>query len=103
MVTIDLEERHESGRRVRMDALPEHVQYRDLGCELSPSCLRCPLERCRYDEPGGARKLRQKSRDEAVQARRDDGLTIRALAAEFGVSRRSVFRTLARQREQSAA
>lgn len=28
----------------------EHV-YADTGCELAPSCLRCPLPACRYDLP----------------------------------------------------
>ncbi len=92
------ESRNANGRRVRMDALPEHVDYRDGGCELSPSCLRCPLARCRYDEPGGARRVLQGSRDEAVQRFREDGTGIDALASQFGVSRRSVFRILARRR-----
>lgn len=91
-------ERHANGRRIRSDALPEHLSYQDSGCELSPSCLRCPLARCRYDEPGGARRLRQNSRDEVVQRRRDEGACIDALAAEFSISRRSVFRILARGR-----
>ena len=42
-------------RRPRADALPEHTRYRDDGCDLFTSCLTCPLPRCRYDVPGGAR------------------------------------------------
>jgi hypothetical protein len=87
--------RHANGRKVRIDALPEHIEYRDGGCELAPSCLRCPLERCRYDQPGGARKLFQRPRDEAVQRRREEGIAIDGLAGEFGLSRRTVFRILA--------
>lgn len=93
-----LGERHASGRKVRADALPEYLHYRDGGCELAPSCLRCPLERCRYDEPGGARRLLLGSRDEALQRRRDEGAGIDELGREFGLSRRSVFRVLARGR-----
>ena len=96
-----LEERHPNGRKVRTDALPEHLEYRDSGCDLAPSCLRCPLVRCRYDEPGGARALLQSSRDEAVQRRREEGVGIDGLAAEFGLSRRSVFRILRRRRSAS--
>ena len=96
---VDVRERHPNGRKVRTDALPEHLEYRDSGCDLAPSCLRCPLVRCRYDEPGGARKLEQLSRDAAVQVRRQEGVGIDALAAEFSISRRSVFRSLARGRE----
>ena len=86
---------HPNGRKIRSDALPEQLDYRDGGCELSPTCLRCPLERCRYDEPGGARRLLIDSRDETLVRRRDDGAAIDALANEFGISRRSVFRVLA--------
>ena len=89
---------HANGRKVRLDALPEHVAYRDGGCDLAPCCLRCPLARCRFDEPGGARKLVQGVRDDAVLVRRGEGLGINALASEFGISRRSVFRILARGR-----
>ncbi|OGO50024.1 MAG: hypothetical protein A2148_02935, partial [Chloroflexi bacterium RBG_16_68_14] len=94
--------RHPNGRKVRIDALPEHVAFRDGGCALAPSCLRCPLERCRYDEPGGARRLFQRPRDEAVRRRRGEGADIDALSAEFGLSRRSVFRILARGRQRIA-
>ena len=97
-VLIAIEERHANGRKVRADALPEHLEYQDGGCDLAPSCLRCPLVRCRYDEPGGARKLLQSSRDLAVQQRREEGEGVDALAAEFAISRRSVFRILARGR-----
>ena len=103
MVTIALEERHTNGRKVRSDALPEHLEYRDGGCDLAPNCLRCPLVRCRYDEPGGARKLLQEPRDEAVLRRREEGVAIDAVAREFGLSRRSVFRILARGRRLGGA
>jgi len=89
---------HPNGRKIRSDALPEQLDYRDGGCELSPTCLRCPLERCRYDEPGGARRLLIDSRDETLVRRRDDGVGIDALANEFRISRRSVFRVLAKAR-----
>jgi hypothetical protein len=93
---IEPEQRHPNGRKVRSDALPEHMEYRDTGCQFAPSCVRCPLVRCRYDEPGGARKLLQGSRDETLRRRRrEDRVAIEALAAEFGLSRRSVFRVLA--------
>ncbi len=100
---IDPEQRHDNGRKVRIDALPEHLAYRDDGCDLAPSCLRCPLVRCRYDEPGGARALFQVPRDEALRRRREEGIAIDALAAEFGLSRRSVFRVLAKGRKEAEA
>jgi AraC-like DNA-binding protein len=81
---------------VRADALPEHAEYRDEGCELSPSCLACPLVRCRYDVPGGARALLNRERDREIRAMRErEGLSAEAIAERFGVSRRTVFRVLA--------
>jgi hypothetical protein len=87
-----------NGRRIRQDALPEQTGYRDTGCELSPSCLRCPLERCRYEEPGGIRTVERAPRDCALRQRRAEGVGIMSLVEEFGMSRRSVFRSLARTR-----
>jgi hypothetical protein len=86
------------GRRMRTDSLPEHVGYRDTGCELSPSCLRCPLERCRYDLPGGVRTIERAPLDAELRRRRSEGVPINSLVEEFGISRRSVFRSLARTR-----
>jgi hypothetical protein len=93
--------RHTNGRKVRVDALPEYLAFRDMGCDLSPTCLRCPLERCRYDEPGGAARLMRGSRDGAVCERRAEGAAIEKLATEFGLSRRSVFRILAAGRQEA--
>jgi len=82
---------------LRGDALPEHLQYRDDGCDLSPSCLNCTLPLCRYDQPGGVRRLRTRGRDEEIaRLRRRERLPIDALARRFGVSRRTVFRILER-------
>jgi hypothetical protein len=100
---VEFDLRHTNGRKIRVDALPEYLTFRDVGCDLSPTCLRCPLEHCRYDEPGGARKLLQGSRDGAVCQRRAEGAGIDALATEFGLSRRSVFRILAAGREENGA
>ncbi|HXH23088.1 MAG TPA: helix-turn-helix domain-containing protein [Dehalococcoidia bacterium] len=88
-------------RAPRRDGLPEHTHYADTGCDLHPSCLSCPLARCRYDEPGGARAIAGRDRDEAIlRARRQEGVTVEVLARRFGVSRRTVFRVLARAREE---
>jgi transposase-like protein len=85
-------------RPARRDALPEHTQYLDTGCELHPSCLTCPLVRCRYDEPGGARRLLSDARDQTIIALQRQGRPINAIAARLGISRRTVFRVLARER-----
>jgi hypothetical protein len=87
----------------RRDALPENTNYADTGCDLHPSCLSCPLVRCRYDEPGGARGLLGRARDRSMVAVwRRERLGVEALARRFGVSRRTVFRVLARERARLA-
>lgn len=94
-----LEARRFDARQPRRDALPEHTHYHDTGCELHPSCLTCPLVRCRYDEPGGARRVLSDARDRRVLAlQRRGGTTIEGIARRVGVSRRTVFRILARAR-----
>lgn len=81
----------------RCDALPEHTDYADTGCDLAPSCLNCPLPRCKYDSPGGAAAMLRNSRDAAIaDAVRRRNLPIDDVAAMFGLSRRSVFRALRR-------
>ncbi len=79
----------------RSDALPEHTRYADSGCELYPSCLTCPLPKCRYDEPGGAAAMLRNGRDASILRLADeDGMTVDRLAEQFGVSRRTIFRVL---------
>jgi hypothetical protein len=83
-------------RRTRCDALPEFTDYSDSGCDLYPSCLSCPLPRCRYDDPGGAAAMLRTGRNAAIaRLASRDGLTVEELARAFGVSRRTVFRVLA--------
>ena len=77
----------------------EDVDYRDEGCDLSPSCLNCPLPRCRYDEPGGSRQLAKGPRDrEVVRRRREEGASIAELARSFGLSKRTVHRIVRKDR-----
>ena len=89
------------GRAARRDALPEYTNYTDTGCDIHPSCLTCPLVRCRYDEPGGARRIFSEARDGAISRLRQEGrVPIEDLARQFGVSRRTIFRVLGRERAQ---
>lgn len=85
-----------TSRPTRQDALPEHQEYRDDGCDLFASCLSCPLPRCRYDVPGGVRTMLNRERDHQIRVLRDDcGLSVDDLAEAFDISRRTVFRALA--------
>ncbi len=87
-------------RPSRRDALPEHTSYVDSGCEVHPSCLTCPLARCRYDEPGGLRAMLGAERDRRmVRAYRDEHLKPGEVARRFGVSRRTVFRVMQKARD----
>ncbi len=90
-------------RKPRMDALPENTDYSDSGCDLYPSCLRCPLPRCRYDEPGGAPSMLRGGRDAAIlRLSGQGGVSVERLAEMFGLSRRTIFRVLASGREVAA-
>jgi hypothetical protein len=99
---IELQER--GSRRTRDDALPEHLEYRDDGCTVFPSCLKCPLPRCRYDVPGGARAMLNLARDAEIRRMREEGdLDVDEIASRFRVSRRTVFRVLTPKRMGGAA
>ena len=80
--------------RVRRDALPEEIQYRDDGCDIHSQCLTCPLPRCRYDEPGGVRAMLNSYRDRQILALRADGAAVDQIADRYSLSRRTVFRIL---------
>ena len=87
-----------------MDALlPEHHDYRpkrrptcrppNEGCDLFPSCLRCPLPQCRYDNPG--RQTGKELRNREMVRLRKAGMEVKGLAQRFGVSNRTVHRIIA--------
>ena len=77
------------------DLSPEYCQYTDAGCEFSPSCLNCCLPVCVYDEPGGKQALRLRRRTaEIIRLFHQEGKSVRELAGLFGVSVRTVQRTL---------
>jgi hypothetical protein len=80
------------------DLLPEHMNYRDDGCEVSPTCLSCPLPACRYEVRGGLAAMRRRPRDAELLALHQAGAEIDRLCRRFGVSRRTVFRIIAAAR-----
>jgi hypothetical protein len=96
MVVETIEEQHAAPllRRVRSDALPEEIDYRDGGCDIHPRCLSCPLPRCRYDEPGGVRAMLNAYRDRQIVALRRQGAPVDLIAERYSLSRRTVFRVL---------
>lgn len=86
--------------RRREDALPENRRWVDDGCEVSPSCLSCPLERCRYDVPGGLAAVAREARAGTIRELYAAGEPVGAIAARFGISKRTVFRALGGQRDE---
>ena len=84
-----------------IDLLPEEDYYPDLGCDLFPACLSCPLPRCRYDEPEalkyGSKRRRNK---EVMRLKNNEGMTIKQLASAFGLSRRTIHRIIGRSKNE---
>ena len=82
-----------------IDVLPEQHQYRDEGCDVSPSCLRCPLPWCKYDDPAAYHRELRLTRDrEVMQVKREQGKSVPQLARHFGLSERTIHRILERAR-----
>jgi len=83
------------------DPLPEHKDYHDEGCDLFPSCLECPLSRCRYDDQAeGMRPARILRDEEVMRERRETGRGVSELARIFGLSTRTVQRIIRRSSDE---
>jgi hypothetical protein len=84
--------------RVRRDMLPDGADYVDTGCELAPSCLRCPFDPCKYDVPGAGYAMSRAQRDREIALLRSKyDAPLPLLAHTYGVSLRTVKRALRRQ------
>ncbi len=82
------------------DLPPEYCQYRDEGCELSGSCLRCPFPRCVHEEKGGERKwLKHLRAREMYRLYTEEDKNVKELAVMFGVSARTVQRIIKNVRD----
>ena len=78
-----------------LDFPPEYCHYRDEGCEFADSCLKCPLSKCIYDEPGGRQRWLKRQRDrQIVRLFTIEGKRVKELALMFGLSQRTVQRAL---------
>ena len=85
------------------DGLPEQIHYVDRGCEVSATCLDCPLPRCRHDDPAWYRALLREGRDmEMATARQQEGLSVFEVAKRHHLSPRTVHRALRRVQEPVA-
>ena len=82
------------------DTIPEFCHYEDTGCEVSASCLNCPLPQCKYDDPEWFQRQRRMARDLTVwSTMRSEDLTVEEAAERFSVTVRTVFRIMRRCRE----
>lgn len=75
------------------DGVFDWDSYKDVGCELSPSCLNCPLERCKYDEPDITPQMRRR-REKLTRASAliSEGKNVYEIAKIMGVSLRSAYK-----------
>ena len=84
-----------------VDMLPERFPYRDDGCEIYPSCLRCPLPQCKYDDPGWLQREKRRERDQnIIEAVKRDGVSISEVASQFSISQRTIFRIIRKSAEE---
>jgi len=83
-----------------VDSVPECYHYEDIGCEVSASCLNCPLPQCKYDDPAWFQRNRRLSKDlKVMSAIRMGNLTVDEAADHFSVTVRTIFRIMRRCRE----
>ena len=111
----DEREAREALDHVRADTLPEDTKYPDESkCEVSATCLDCPLAACKYDgtrEDGGGnnwlRRTADRKRQQVIVADTKAGIArggyktdvYREVAAARGISYRSVLRILQQHRK----
>ena len=79
-----------------VDALPEQVHYADNGCEVSKSCLDCPLPQCKYDDPAWYQAYRRRDKDLQVLAAYREARTVFETARRLNISPRTVHRAIRR-------
>ena len=77
------------------------THFLDDGCEVSPSCLDCPLSRCKHDAPKWYSWHSRRAQDYRVwEAVRRLGLSTREAADRFKTTPRTIYRIAERVRVQ---
>ena len=85
----------DSALSIELDLLPEHLHYKDEGCDMSPSCLDCPLANCVYDTPHGKQTLLKRRRNEEMaRVYHEEHPSYSELSRLFKVSARTVQRVV---------
>ena len=81
----------------RGNEAPKFNYYKDEGCEISPSCLTCPLPQCKYDDPISFQRHKRLAKDfEMWNTIRSESLTTDEAAERFSVTPRTIFRIIHR-------
>lgn len=81
------------------DPEPRIEHYEDTGCEVSGSCLGCPLPRCKHDDMAWYSRYRRMASDfRIVQTIEAENLSAEQAADRFCINKRTVFRILRRCR-----
>ena len=71
------------------------LSQEDEGCEVSASCLICPLSACKYDDPAKFLSAQRACRNQQIaSAHHQEGATVRELQARFHLSQRTVYKIL---------
>lgn len=96
----DLPSDSPSASHSQPDRLPEHTLYRDTGCSIQPSCLSCPLPRCRFDD-SQYRSTKKQPRNDIIIALHELGLRASQIATSFGLETRQVQRIIKSHRGTS--
>ena len=81
---------------VRSDTLPENPHYKDDGCDVSSTCLDCPLPLCKYDDPGWVQRESRRTRDDEIFRLRQKGVPVTEISQQFEISTRTVHRIVQR-------
>jgi hypothetical protein len=84
------------------NTFPEVYYYTDNGCEVSKSCLSCPIPQCKYDDPIWFQQYQRHGRDlKLLTVMHLEGLTVEKTAERFSVTVRTVFRIMRRRRQEN--
>lgn len=79
------------------NAIEPHYNRSEDGCSASPTCLTCPLPKCRYELAQGQQRVAlTQQRDSMIRKVRKKGASIATIAAAASLSERTIHRILFR-------
>ena len=84
----------------KANELPDYDRYKDDGCEVSPSCLTCPLLQCKHDDPIWFQQYLRVARDVRIwKTIQSESLTANKAAERFSLTVRTISRIIQRCQE----